>query len=156
MSSESSIVLVVDSEGTNLGQMSKCKAEILAENQGLDLILVNKTSNKETYKIMDRGKWAYEQKKRQKAKKYQPPPMKEVRFSMRIDEHDKHFKVERAKMFLDKGSPVKISLKMRGRERNQPDVAKERLLDIIGRLGDVRVGDMQISSSWASVVIRRP
>jgi len=129
-------ILVLDEKGTNLGKMQYRDAQSLALSRNLDLVQVNK-DNKGivVYKIMDYGKHKYDKKKNKQ--KIISHPLKEMNFKIRIDPHDMDIKINRIKGFLSKGSEVKITVAMRGRERAAPQLAKEKLDFILAELKNV-------------------
>lgn len=148
-------ILVLDEEGTNLGKMSYRDAKSIANSRNLDLIQINKNNDLQVYKIMDRGKWKYEQKKTKSKQKKPTHHLKEMNFKMRIDPHDMNIKIDRIKGFLEKGDDVKIAVVMRGRERSNPKLAHEKMDQILKAFGDkVQVQQRRSSSSMIFVTIR--
>jgi len=111
-------VRVIDADGSQLGIMNSYKANELAEEKGLDLVKISPNSVPPVCKIMDYGKFKFEQVKKEKeAKKNQKIiDMKEMRLSMNIDDNDLNTKANQSKKFLENGDKVKVSLKMRGRQ----------------------------------------
>lgn len=129
-------ILVLDEKGINLGKMLYRDAKSLAISRDLDLIQVNKDSGGIiVFKIMDYGKHKYD-KKKNKQKKVSHP-LKEMTFKMRIDPHDMDIKINQIKSFLLKGSEVKITVTMRGRERATPQLARQKLDSILAELKDL-------------------
>ncbi len=100
--------------------MSKRDALALAEQRGLDLVLMSPNANPPVAKILDYGKYRYELQKRAKEakKKQRTIQIKEIRLSTFIEEHDVDVKAKTACKFLKNGDKVKVSLRFRGRERN--------------------------------------
>ena len=111
-------VRVVDSDGTQLGIMPTREALELAVSKGLDLVDIAPQATPNVCRIMDYGKYRYEQAKREKeARKNQKVvEVKEVRMSMNIDTHDFQTKANQAIKFLKSGDKVKASVRFRGRE----------------------------------------
>ena len=111
-------VRLVGSEGEQLGVCSSRDALEKAYAVGLDLVLIAPTANPPVCRIMDYGKYRFEQTKREKeAKKNQHVvEIKEIRLSLGIDTHDFETKVNHAKRFLTSGNKVKVSIRFRGRE----------------------------------------
>jgi translation initiation factor IF-3 len=111
-------VRVIDAEGKMLGVFITVKAVELAENQGLDLVEVSPTANPPVCKVMDYGKFKYQQtKKIKEAKKHQTIVLlKEVKFRPTTDEHDFNFKVRNIQRFIEEGNKVKATVVFRGRE----------------------------------------
>ncbi len=111
-------VRVVDEDGAQVGVMSNRDALALAREKGLDLVEVSPNSSPPVCRIMDFGKFKYEQSKRAaKAKKVQHRiQVKEVKFRPKIDDHDFDFKVNHARAFLEGNNKVKFTVMFRGRE----------------------------------------
>jgi len=146
--------LVLDENGNNLGRMPYRDAENLALERSLDLVRINKDNNGVVvFKIMDHGKHKYEQKKHKQKKTSHP--VKEMTFKLRIDPHDLGIKVNRIKEFLKKGSDVKITVVMRGRERMSPNLAHDKLESILSEIKDlVKVQQKKESKSSIFVTVR--
>lgn len=127
-------IRVIDEDGTQLGVMTPEEARPLVQARGLDLVEVAPTANPPVCRIMDYGKYRYEQsKKAQEAKKHQKTvQVKEVKFRPKIDEHDYEFKKNHAVRFLKSENKVKATVMFRGREVTHPEIGKE----ILNRLKD--------------------
>ena len=123
-------VRVIDADGNQLGIMPTRQALALAIEKGLDLVDIAPQAAPNVCRIMDYGKYRYEQAKREKeARKNQKTvEIKEVRMSMNIDTHDFETKVNQAIRFLQGGDKVKVSVRFRGREMAHTDIGK-KLLD---------------------------
>lgn len=135
-------VRVVGSDGSQLGIMSSRDALKFAVEQGLDLVKIAPTAQPPVCRIMDYGKYRYEQAKREKeARKNQKiVEIKEVRMSLNIDVHDFDTKVGHALKFLKQGDKVKVSVRFRGREMTHPEMGKaliERFITACAELGNV-------------------
>ncbi len=111
-------VRVIDEEGQMLGVMSVPEAVRLAEDRGLDLLEIAPTATPPTCKIMDYGKWKYENKKKATAarKKQVIVHVKEIQLRPRTDQHDFETKMKHARRFLLEGDKVKINMRFLGRE----------------------------------------
>ncbi|NLL96588.1 MAG: translation initiation factor IF-3 [Clostridiaceae bacterium] len=111
-------VRLIDSDGTMIGIVSAKEAQLKANERELDLVKIAPNANPPVCKIMDYGKYLYEQNKRDKeAKKKQTIiEVKELRLSAKIEEHDFSFKAKNAIKFLESGDKVKVSIRFRGRE----------------------------------------
>lgn len=120
-------VRVIGPEGTNLGVMAPRKALELAQNVGLDLIEISPAARPPVCRILDFGKFLYEESKKQKDGKQQLTKLKEVKFRVRIGEHDFETKLRRAESFLNHGNKVKLTLQFRGRENEHRELGFERL-----------------------------
>ncbi len=119
-------VRVIDEEGEQLGIMSAAEALRIAESRNLDLVKFAPNANPPVCKIVDYGKFRFEQaKKEREAKKNQRViEIKEVRLSLKIDTHDFETKVAHAKRFLEDGNKVKVSVRFRGREMAHPEIGE--------------------------------
>ena len=117
-------VRVISEDGEQLGIMSAAQAVKLAESMNLDLVKFAPQAKPPVCKIVDYGKYRFEQNKREKeAKKNQRIiEIKEIRLSLNIDTHDFDTKAGHAKRFLDEGNRVKVSIRFRGREMAHPEI----------------------------------
>lgn len=127
-------IRVISGDGEQLGIMSARDALKIAEERNLDLVKIAPQATPPVCKIMDYGKYRFEQAKREKeAKKNQRVvEIKEIRLSLNIDTHDFETKVGHAKRFLNSGNKVKVSIRFRGREMAHP----ENGLDIMKRFAE--------------------
>jgi translation initiation factor IF-3 len=127
-------VRLVDGEGEPKIVDSN-KALEIAYNKGLDLVLVAPNANPPVAKVMDYGKYKYEQEKKKKeAKKKQVKiEVKEIKFTSKIQENDINYKVKHIKEFLEKGKHVKLRVFLRGRELATP----EKGFEVINRVWDM-------------------
>lgn len=140
-------VRVLQSDGSNLGVMTTQEALKLAQEQGLDLVEVNPKGTPPVCKIIDYGKYKYEEKKKQsEAKKNQKiQELKEITFRPNTDENDLEHKLSSAKTFLEEGNKVKFTIRFRGREITHPQVGKDKLDWMIEKLGDLISTNSQYS-----------
>ena len=115
-----SIVQVISEDGEKLGKMNTGEAIDLASNKGLDLVLVSTNSEVPVCKIMNYGKYKFEQAKREKEsrKNQKAVEIKEVRVTPNIGDHDFEFKCKNARGFLESVNKVKFTVRFRGRELN--------------------------------------
>jgi translation initiation factor IF-3 len=129
---------VIDENGEQLGVMSPREALKIAEERELDLVEIAPQAKPPVCKIVDFGKYRYEQQKREKAqrKSQQQGQLKEVRLHPRTDTHDVQFKVRHAKDFLGEGHKVKFTVVFKGREITRKEVGRELLQEIIDLLVD--------------------
>ncbi|QKF80828.1 translation initiation factor IF-3 [Halarcobacter ebronensis] len=116
-------------DGTNYGIISTSEAQATADELGLDLVLIAPDGKPPVAKIMDYGKYRYQQEKKKKeAKKNQKViVIKEVKFSVKIAENDINYKVKHAIEFLEKGYHVKCRVFLKGREMSHPEAGVEVL-----------------------------
>ena len=120
-------VRVIDSDGAQLGIISLKEALAIAAEKNLDLVEIAPTANPHVCRIMDYGKYKFEQMKREKeAKKNQKViEVKEIRLSLNIDTNDFNTKLKQAIKFLKDGNKVKVSVRFRGREMAHPELGTE-------------------------------
>ena len=134
-------VRVIGSDGEQLGIMSAREAQKLADDEGLDLVKISPKANPPVCKIVDYGKFRYEQARKEKEakKKQHVVEVKEIRMSPNIDANDMNTKVNAAKKFISKGDKVKVTLRFRGREMAHMQSSKHILDDFAEALADVAV-----------------
>lgn len=122
-------IRVVDSDGSNLGVMATRDALKLAQDQSLDLVEINPRAVPPVCKIMNYGKFKYEEKKKAQAakKNQQIQELKELTFRPTTDENDLNHKLEQAKEFLADGDKVKFTIRFRGREVTHPQIGRDKL-----------------------------
>jgi translation initiation factor IF-3 len=132
-------VRVIGDDGEQLGIMPVEQALETAESNGLDLVEVAPDSRPPVVRIMDYGKFKYEQarKARQAKKKQHNVSLKEVKFRPGIEEHDLEFKLRHARRFLEEGNKVKATMMFRGRQVAHPELGREVLSRVAGELEDV-------------------
>ena len=134
-------VRVIGEDGEQLGVMSAKEAQKLAEEAGLDLVKIAPTAKPPVCKIVDYGKYKYEQTRREKEakKKQKVIEVKEIRLSPNIDTNDLNTKVNAARKFISKGDKVKVTLRFRGREMAHMNSSKHILDDFAQSLADVAI-----------------
>ncbi|MDD9972225.1 MAG: translation initiation factor IF-3 [Myxococcales bacterium] len=122
-------VRVVGADGEMLGVLDTPEAQRLARDAGLDLVEVNPKAYPPVCKIMDFGKFKYDEKKRSReAKKRQTQvELKEIKLRPKTDDHDLDFKLKHVRRFLEEGNKVKITCRFRGREITHPETAQAQL-----------------------------
>ena len=137
-------VQVISSDGKNLGTLSTREAINIAKQEGLDLIEISPNANPPVCKIIDIGKYKYDQqKKAHKAKKKQKiMNLKEIKLRPVTEIHDYNFKIKNAQKFLTKGDKVKFTVQFRGREMQHTNLGYElmkRITEDTINLGKVEV-----------------
>lgn len=135
-------VLVIGPEGEQLGVLSKQDALAAAEEVGLDLVEVAPNADPPVCRIMDYGKFKYQQsKKAQIAKKKQKIiQIKEIKVRPKTDMHDLETKAKHARRFLTEGNKIKVTVRFRGREIVHPDrgqIVLERLMELLADAGTI-------------------
>ena len=121
--------------------MSAKEAQTIANNKNLDLVMISPNANPPVCKIMDYGKYKYEQSRKEKEskKKQKVVNIKEVRLRPGIEANDLNNKANQAIKFLKKGDKVKVELRFRGRELGHKDIGKEvmlKFIDIVKEFGE--------------------
>ena len=134
-------VRLIGADGEQLGIMSSRDAQKLADEAGLDLVKIAPTAKPPVCKIIDYGKYRYEQARKEKEakKKQKIVELKEIRLSPNIDTNDLNTKINSAKKFIEKGNKVKVTLRFRGREMAHMNQSKYILDDFAEALADVAV-----------------
>ncbi|HVQ14494.1 MAG TPA: translation initiation factor IF-3 [Vicinamibacterales bacterium] len=136
-------IRVIDETGQQLGIMAPPQALIIARQKGLDLVEISPTAVPPVCRIMDFGKYQYqEQKRSREAKKHQRViEVKEIKFRPKVDEHDYQFKKKHIERFLSDGDKVKATIFFRGREMAHPEIGRRILERLIGELGEVALAE---------------
>ena len=135
-------VRVIDSDGEQVGVLPTAQALARAEDQGLDLVEISPTAKPPVCRIMDYGKYRYEQSKKQAEarKKQTTVEVKEIKLRPKTEKHDLDFKIRNIRKFLGQNNKVKITLRFRGREIVYSDTLGRAVLDKIAvDLEDVAV-----------------
>jgi translation initiation factor IF-3 len=134
-------IRLIGENGEQLGIMSAKDAMKLAEEAGLDLVKIAPTAKPPVCKIVDYGKFKYEQirKEKEAKKKQKVIEIKEIRLSPNIDSNDLNTKVNAARKFITKGDRVKVTLRFRGREMAHMNNSKHILDDFAESLADIAV-----------------
>ena len=132
-------VQVISSDGGNLGAMPLNKAIELAKKEGLDLIEISPNANPPVCKIMDMGKYKYDQQKKANLakKKQKIVLLKEIKLRPGTEAHDYNFKIKNAKKFITKGDKVKFTVKFKGREMQHTQLGKDLMSRIIDETKDI-------------------
>lgn len=132
-------VRVIADEGEQLGIMSSAEALKIAEEREQDLVLISPGATPPVCKIMDYGKYVYEQSKKSKEakKKQKVTNIKEVRLSPTIEEHDITIKANNARKFLLDGDKVKVTVRFRGREADYSHIGEKILKNFLSKVEDI-------------------
>lgn len=148
-------VRVVGADGEQLGIMSSRDAYKLAQEAELDLVKIAPTAKPPVCKIIDYGKFRYENARKEKEarKKQKVIEIKEVRLSPNIDENDLNTKMNNARKFLEKGNKVKVTLRFRGREMAHMSKTKYILDDFAEKLADIAAVDKPAKVEGRSIVL---
>jgi len=132
-------VRVVDDEGGQLGILAIGEALAVAAQRGLDLVEVAPEAQPPVCRIMDYGKYKYQQNKRaaEAKKKQVRVELKEVKMRPKTEEHDFLFKVKNARRFLEEGNKVKVTVMFRGREVTHPEFGRRLLERMVADVAEV-------------------
>lgn len=149
---------MIGEDGRQLGVMSKGDALRLAEQDGLDLVEISPEANPPVVKIVDWGKFNYQRTKQQQKNKRNTKTLevKQMRFGLKIGEHDLGVKVRKISEFLDEGHKVKITVFFRGRELAHKELGFQLADKVIARFGDTIAVDQlpQLNGKQLNFVIR--
>ncbi len=131
-------IRLIGADGENIGIVTPARAMAMAADVGLDLVEISPNAEPPVCKIMDFGKFKYEQQKREAEarKKQKIIEIKEIKFRPGTDTHDYDVKMRSVLKFLDEGDKVKVTLRFRGREMAHQDLGLELLNRVAGDVGD--------------------
>ena len=148
-------IRLIGPEGEQLGIMSARQALDIAEEKELDLVKIAPTAKPPVCKLMDYGKYRFEQSKREKeARKNQKViSVKEVRLSPTIEEHDMQVRVRDCVKFLQNGDRVKVSIRFRGRMITHSDVGLQVMNEFFARVKDYAVQDRKPSTEGRTMTM---
>ncbi len=134
-------VRLIGPDGKQLGIVSLTEARRIAEEHGLDLVLIAPQASPPVCKILDYGRYKYEQSKKASAarKKQQQMQVKEVQVGADTGEHDMQVKLRNVRRFLEAGHRVRVTIRFRGREMKHTDRGLARLEEIAEAVADVGV-----------------
>ena len=134
-------VRLIDADGSHVGIVSLSEALTIAHDRELDLVEVSPAADPPVARVMDYGKFLYQQAKREREsrKAQKQVEVKEIRLRPKTTEHHKSFKMRDARGWLEDGMKVKVRIRFRGREITYPEIAREQLADIAKELSDVAV-----------------
>ena len=132
-------VLVLDEEGKRVGEMNTAEAIRQAQENEMDLILINPKSDPAVAKFGDYGQFKYQKEKEERKRKAKAhvTEIKGVRLSMRISDHDLEIRRKQAVKFLNNGDKVKIEIILRGRENKNPKMAFDIIKDFIDSVNEI-------------------
>ena len=148
-------VRLIGVNGEQLGIVSAREAQRLAREAEMDLVKVAPMAKPPVCKIIDYGKFRYEQARKEKEarKKQKIIEIKEVRLSPNIDSNDLNTKISAARKFIQKGNKVKVTLRFRGREMSHMNNSRHILEDFAGQLSDIAVVDKPSKVEGRSLVM---
>ena len=134
-------IRVIDAEGNQLGIMETRQALSLAREAGLDLVEVAPNAQPPVCRILDYGKFKYDEAKKQREakKKAHTVDIKGIRMRYGTETHDLEYRIKDAKRFLEEGNKVQVTLIFRGREMSHPEIGRGQLEKLTQALSDVSV-----------------
>ncbi len=154
-------VRVIGTNGEQLGIMSSKEAQVLAKEQGVDLVEIAANANPPVAKIIDWGKYQYqkmkeEAKNRKKAREKQSE-LKQMKIGLKISDNDLNIKVRKMREFLEDGDRVKILIVFRGREMAHKEIGQELLDKVLALMEDIAIveGKAQFNGRNLSVGVRK-
>lgn len=132
-------VRLIDENNAQVGIVTVQEAQHRANEAGMDLVEVAPNSKPPVCRIMDYGKWIYQQKRKAKEsqKKQHVVSLKEIRLRPKIDDHDREIKVNHAAKFLEKGHKVQFTMQFRGREMMHQDLGHQIMDEIVQTLSEI-------------------
>lgn len=148
-------VRVIGPDGNQIGILDTQQALELAKKQGLDLVEVSPTAKPPVCRILNFGKFMYDEGKKNKSNKSVTTKLKETKFRLNIDTHDFETKIRRGEYFLNKGFKLKLTLMVRGREMEHKDLAFNvinRAIDHLKHIG-IPDGDAKLVGRNISVIL---
>ena len=146
---------MIDENGNQVGITSLRDAQNRADDAKLDLVLMSPKAKPPVTRIMDYGKFKYDQEKKEKEnkKKQKNAQLKETRFSLKIEDNDLQTKANQAKKFLNNGDKVKVSIRFRGRELGRKEPGYELMDKFKDMLGDSAIVDKKPKMEGRSLVM---
>ena len=148
-------VRVIGPDGSQLGVLNTRDALIVAEEAGLDLVEVAPTADPPVCKVINYGKFRYDQTKREKESRKAQHQMrvKEIKLKPNIDEHDFMTKLRQAKDFVEKGDKVKVTMMFRGREMIYPEIGTKLLGRMCESLSEVALVESEMKMFGRSLIM---
>ena len=148
---------LIDKDGKQVGIVTVQEAQAMADRAGLDLVEISPNARPPVCKIIDYGKYRYQQTKRDKEQKktHTQGKLKEVKLRPNIDEHDLRVKMNRARDFLEKGNKVKVTCMFRGREMAHPEVGARtaaRFQELLEDVASVEAPPKQMGRNLSMVL----
>jgi translation initiation factor IF-3 len=134
-------VRLIDQDGTHIGVVPLSEALSKASSQSLDLVEVSPTAQPPVVRVMDYGKFLYQEAKkdRESRKAQKQIEVKEIRLRPKTTDHHRSFKVRDARRWLEEGMKVRVRIRFRGREITYPEIAQDQLVGIAEELSDIAV-----------------
>ncbi len=139
-------VRLINADGDQVGEVPLLAALDTARRDGKDLVEVAPDANPPVCRVMDYGKYEYEQSVKSRASKKKSGGTKEMKYRPNIGDHDFDTKTRKVAEFLQKGNKVKVTVRLRGRERSMPGLAREVVDRVVDELGELVEDDIELES----------
>jgi translation initiation factor IF-3 len=148
-------VRLIDAEGENRGVIPTRQALYMAEEAGLDLVEISPDAKPPVAKILDYGKFKFQEQKRQAEarKKQRVIEIKEIKLRPMIDDHDFGVKMRAARRFFEEGDKVKVTLRFRGREMDHQDLGYKLLLRVKADMADVAKVELEPKPEGRQIIM---
>ena len=152
---ESRDVRLIDADGNNVGVVPTRQAMIMAEEAGLDLVEISPDAQPPVAKILDYGKFRFQEQKRlaEARKKQRVVEIKEIKLRPMIDDHDFDVKIKAAKRFFDEGDKVKVTLRFRGREMDHQNLGYALLQKVKAQMAEIAKVEMEPRSEGRQIIM---
>lgn len=147
---------LVGADGAQLGVVAREQALTMAKEQGYDLVMVAAKATPPVVRLMDVGKFMYEKRKKDAKQKATSKSggIKGIRVGLKTDEHDWNFRLNQAAGFFAEGHKVKLEIRLRGREKQRPDLAEKKIQEFIQQIpGGARMEDTISRSPYGLTAI---
>jgi translation initiation factor IF-3 len=141
------LVRVIDDQGVHLGELTVPAAVAIAQDRGLDLVEVNPKSEPPTCRLIDYGKFRYQENKKTAKIKVKRVDVKGIRLTAKIGMGDTQLRQRQALNFLTQGHKVKVELIMRGRENAHPDLCIKNMQEFVAGLGEKIMVEQAVSKT---------
>ena len=154
------VIIVEDDQDKNLGIMDTRDALRMAQDKGLDLVVINNQADPYVTKIMDLGRWLYQKSKADKekraAERNRGGQVHELTMRPGIDDHDLDVKIRKIQEWIDDGDRVKITIRFRGRENSRANELGRTLVEkIVSQTGTQREGKEEINNNRMSLLLTK-
>ena len=146
-------VRVIGSDGQLIGILQLQQALQLAQNAGLDLVEISPKAQPPVCKILDFGKYMYEEGKKSKSQKATATKLKEIKLGASIEQNDFFTKLRQAESFLFKGNKVKLYINLKGRQMSAPQLGIEVVQRMVDELKNVGLPDSKITHSGRNIFV---
>ncbi|MBW7995016.1 MAG: translation initiation factor IF-3 [Candidatus Glassbacteria bacterium] len=148
-------IRLIDDEGNQVGVVELEEARAMARERELDLVEVAPNARPPVVRIMDYGKYKYQENKKAKEakKKQHVVQLKEIKLRSKIDDHDLDFKMRHARKFLEKQNKVKVTMVFRGREVVHKELGEDVLHRFFNEVGDLAVKESEIKMEGRNMIL---